>query len=227
MDLTIDFETCGLTANAAPMQVAVVPWRRDADVNPFIPDDTEDGGLPDEFVRYVDLRTCVVGGFDFDPDTVRWWAGRSPAARETVCRGLAEPVGEVTLELMEYIRGIAERCRPGSLRLWCQGPDMDIAVLRNLCRRAGADLEDVVPHTSFRDCRTVILEAAMAEAQRGAGTAACGIALPFQILDNPSLAYGVFDPLPDSIAGGEAHDALFDAVRSSWYTWQALKRTCR
>lgn len=31
------------------------------------------------------------------------------------------------------------------------------------------------------------------------------------------------DPLPDEYASSDAHDALYDAVRSSWLTWQTLK----
>lgn len=55
-------------------------------------------------------------------------------------------------------------------------------------------------------------------------TCANGIATPDQILSNPSLAYKLFDPLPDRYsAGGDAHDALYDATRSSWNTWQALR----
>ena len=39
-----------------------------------------------------------------------------------------------------------------------------------------------------------------------------------------SKAYDLYAPLPKKYARGrEAHDALYDAMRSSWYTWQALK----
>jgi hypothetical protein len=49
-------------------------------------------------------------------------------------------------------------------------------------------------------------------------------ALPLQVQADPSLAYKIFDPLPDRYAAGrEAHDATYDALRSTWYTWQALK----
>ena len=88
LDFTIDFETCSLSANAAPMQVAIVPWMRDAEKDPFdLPaadannltaDDRERGlGRIQPFVGYVDLRTCVVDGFDFDPETIKWWSEKS------------------------------------------------------------------------------------------------------------------------------------------------------
>ena len=84
-----------------------------------------------------------------------------------------------------------------------------------------------MPHTSFRDCRTVILEAALIEAERsmaGKSTRANGIALPHQVQADPRKAYDIFPHLPGHYAEGrEAHDALYDALRSTWYTWQALR----
>lgn len=222
LDFTIDFETCSLGANAAPMQVAVVPWLRDNDMDPFCNE-----AEAEPFVGYVDLRTCVVDGFDFDQATVKWWAERSCAAKRAVTSGFPEPVTDVLVSLLDYIRGFVAKYGLDSICLWCQGEDVDIAILRNLCRKYDVDLESIVPHTSFRDCRTVILEAALGEAWRslrGTATKANGIALPSQILATPSVAYDLYDPLPDEYASGDAHDALYDAVRSSWLTWQALKR---
>ena len=222
MDFTIDFETCSLSANAAVMQVAIVPWLRDNDCDPFCNEHEVTN-----YVGYVDLRTCVVDGFDFDQATVKWWSERSEAAKKAVTADLPEPVSDVLIAALDYIRDIKKRHDVDSMCLWCQGPDVDIAILRNLCRKYDVNLEDIVPHTSFRDCRTVILEAALIEAERsmtGKSTLANGIALPHQVQNDPTLAYKIFDPLPDHCAEGrEAHDALYDALRSSWYTWQALR----
>lgn len=221
LDFTIDFETCSLSANAAVMQVAVVPWFRDNESDPFC-----SGHEEAPFVGYVDLRTCVVDGFDFDPATIRWWEQRGNAAKAAVTAELPEAITDVLINTLDYIRRIVKRYELQSICLWCQGPDVDIAILRNLCRKYDINLEDIVPHTQFRDCRTIILEAALIEAERsmnGKSTKANGIALPLQILADPSLAYRLFDPLPEQYTSGkEAHDALYDALRSSWNTWQAL-----
>ena len=233
LDFTIDFETCALSANAAPMQVAIVPWRRDAQDDPFaVADDlgevTEDEAArwPDPYVAYVDLRSCVVEGMDFDPATIDWWSRQSDEAKHAVCQGLAEPIADVTVGILGYLRDIVAQYRFDSICLWAHG-DTDISQLRSLCRRFDIDLEDTVPHTSFRDCRTVILEAALIEAERsmaGKSTLANGIALPHQIQTDPSLAYQLFPTLPSRYTEGrEAHDALYDALRSTWYTWQSLK----
>ncbi|MBQ8713045.1 MAG: 3'-5' exoribonuclease [Prevotella sp.] len=244
LDFTIDFETCSLGANAAPMQVAIVPWRREANDDPFAVDDgfvvAEDvaDAWPEPYVGYVDLRTCVVDGFDFDSSTVKWWTEKSEAAKRAVCAGLAEPVTDVLVSALDYIRDIVAQYQLDSICLWCQGMDVDVAILRNLCRKYDIDLEDTIPHTQFRDCRTAIMEAALVRAQRlyheaiakaetilADGTPIPQPAVtPQAILDDPAKAYILFDPLPDDIArGSEAHDALYDALRSSWNTWQALK----
>ncbi len=221
LDITIDFETCAMTANAAVMQVAMVPWLRDNDADPFSFDDM------DTYEGCVDLRTCVVDGFDFDPDTIKWWSERNLKAKEAVTKGEPEAVDDVLIGMLNYIRELKEKHALTSIFVWCQGMDFDIAILRNLCRKYGVKLEENIPHTSFRDCRTVILEAALIEASRslnGKSTRANGIILPEQILAGSYDVYKMFDPLPERYsAGSEAHDALYDALRSSWNTWQALK----
>ncbi len=220
LDLTIDFETCALSANAAPMQVAVVPWLRDNDTDPFCNEEEL------EPYRYcVDLRTCVVEGFDFDPDTLKWWTNQSEAAKKSVTANMPLPVQDLAYDLLSrYVKVIVKKYQLESVCLWCQGMDVDIAILRNLCSKYHYDLKSVIPHTSFRDCRTVILEAALIEAARRAMQDSSLSTLHSSLLKDPSKAYDLYAPLPKRYArGSEAHDALYDAMRSSWYTWQALK----
>ena len=208
LDITIDFETCAMTANAAVMQVAMVPWLRDNDADPFC---NEQEVKP--FVGYVDLRTCVVDGFDFDQETVKWWAGRSDVAKRAVTSGEPKPMETVVYDIFTYIRDLVKSYSLDSLCLWCQGSDYDIAILRNLCRKYGIDMEAEIPHTSYRDCRTLILEAALRRSPK-----------PETILADPSKAYNLYEALPERYArNSESHDALYDAMRSSWNTWQALK----
>lgn len=212
LDFTIDFETCSLSANAAVMQVAVVPWLRSNDMDPFC----NDGELT-PYVGYVDLRSCVVDGFDFDQSTVKWWSERSQRAKDAVTEGFPEPVSDVLIAVLDYIRGAIRKYDLATVCLWCQGMDVDIAILRNLCRKYDVELEDIVPHTQFRDCRTVILEAALKQARRD------NDARVEKVMAGDRVAYEIFKPLPECYADGESHDAAFDAVRSSWYTWCALK----
>lgn len=227
-----------MTANAAPMQVAMVPWARENETDPFLFEDA--GTVP--YVGYVDLRSCVVDGFDFDPDTIRWWASRNMKAKEAVCKGEPDSVDNVLIGMLNYIRELRAKYELDSICVWCQGMDFDIAILRNLCRKYGVELEEDIPHTSFRDCRTVILEAAhvryrkeIREANkdlRGGDKITTSMMIggemvpidPDKYLEYPNQAYEMFAPLPDRYASGsEAHDALYDAYRSSWNTWQALR----
>ena len=247
LDFTIDFETTGLTASAAPMQVAIVPWRREAQDDPFVLDDTYEtteeaaSAWPEPFVAYIDLRSCVVEGMDFDPNTITWWSRQSDDAKRAVCDGLAEPIADVTVGILDYLRDIVAQYQLDSICLWAHG-DTDISQLRSLCRRFDIDMEDTVPHTQFRDCRTVILEAAHAKYRKdikdankdlhggdkivssmmiGGKMIPCD---PCKYLSRPNEAYLLFPPLPSRYTEGRCqHDALYDALRSTWYTYQALK----
>lgn len=220
LDFTIDFETAALTANAAVMQVAIVPWQRDANSAPICED-----MYP--FVGYVDLRTCVTDGFDFDKKTIQWWTERSEAARCAVTDGKPQSIKVVLLDALNYIRGVKRSRDAESICLWSQGIDFDMAVLRNLCQKYDVDLEEYIPHTSFRDSRTIILEAAMNFCEKVTPEEYEEEVTACDILRNPSLAYSLYDQLPEQYANGrEAHDALYDATRTSWYTWQALKWLC-
>lgn len=231
LDFTIDFETCSLSSDAAIMQMAVIPWLRDADVEPFM-----SKADAEPFVSYIDLRSCVVEGMDFDPKTIIWWSRQSDEAKHAVCEGLAEPVADVLVGGLDFIRSMVKEHSLDSICLWAHGMDVDIAILRSLCRRFDIDLEDIVPHTQLRDCRTVILEAAhklacrqlreaiaTAETLLQDGTPVPSPAVsPQEVLSGSKKAYDLFPPLPSQYDGC-LHDANYDAMRSTWYTWQALK----
>lgn len=214
IDITFDLETVATTANAAVMQVAAVVWDRDAASNPFL--------LYDSFVfnEHVDLRSCVVDGFDFEQQTVQWWSQRSDAAKHAVTKGQAYHVKDVFTGFIDWIDGVVRKTEASGTRLWCQGMDFDTAILKNICRKYGLQLP--VAYQQFRDCRTVILEAALIKAEKSAeGNGNC---TPSAILAEPSEAYKLYAQLPKEYAfGSEAHDAFYDAMRSAWNTWQALK----
>ena len=238
IDITFDLETAGRTANCAVMQVAAVAWQRDAESDPFYEDDMEHY----MYNEHIDLRTCLVDGFEFEPETVAWWSQRSEAAKRAVCAGLPEPVEEVFTSFLHWIEYVVKATGANSVCLWCQGSDFDIAILRNICHRYDLHLEDIIAHTQFRDARTVILESAHARYRKeirednksvNGGEKIITSRMingemipcdPDKFLENPSEAYKMFDPLPDRYANGsEGHDALYDAMRTSWNTWQALR----
>ena len=214
IDITIDFETCSLSANAAVITMAALPWNRDGEDTPFF-----NQNVLAPFRGYVDLRSCVVEGFDFDPETIAWWSRQSENAKISLLDGNAVPVRDMTLNFFKWLHQTMEAAGASTVCLWCQGQDVDIAILRNLCKKFGITLEKAVPHTYFRDCRTVILESAISKAKQKY------IKFSAQdIMQKPSLAYQMFEPLPDDLQKiGDVHDALYDCLRSTWYTWQAMK----
>ena len=81
IDITFDMETCATTANAAVMQVAAVAWNRSAKENPFFWCEIHTLAT---FNEHIDLRSCVVDGFDFDQATIKWWANQTDKAKKAV-----------------------------------------------------------------------------------------------------------------------------------------------
>ncbi len=236
IDITFDLETCATTANAAVMQVAAVAWDRYANDNPFA---VQNGGVTVEyphcvsFNEHVDLRSCVVDGFDFDPATVQWWARQSDAAKEAVTDGLAEPIREVFERFVLWIKQTMRESKAGSVNaqadsvcLWCQGMDFDGAILRNICHKY--DIELPFRYQQFRDCRSIILEAAATVVGRATYKYQLkdGSTLTVEdILQKPCKAYDIYEPLPEEYGSKDrVHDAVYDCIRSSWNTWQALRR---
>lgn len=211
IDITFDLETCATTANAAVMQVAALVWDRQAKDNPF-----ERYDLATSFNEHVDLRSCVVDGFDFDPATVQWWTRQSDAAKEAVTRGLAEPIREVFERFVLWIQQTMRDAQADSVCLWCQGMDFDGAILRNICYKYGIELP--LRYQQFRDCRSIILEAAISHYRNSDSSNAD------DILQKPCKAYDIYEPLPEEYGSKDrVHDAVYDCIRSSWNTWQALR----
>ena len=196
IEITIDFETCSLSANAAPMMLAAVPWLRDGEDSPFLKDDDVQ-----PFVGYVDLRSCVVDDYDFDQGTVRWWSCQSDLAKSAVTEGEPKPIDSLLYDFIVWVQDLKMRFPEAELTLWCQGPDVDIAILRNICRKEKRNLEQLIPHTRYRDCRTLVWE----------------------LLGG----YDDVPPMPEEFETSQAHDALYDARRSSWSTWYAFRKLTR
>lgn len=162
-DITIDFETCALTPTAAVMAIGAVAWNRDGEETPFFEEDDEIG--PESvYIRHIDLRSEFTEGFTFDQRTAEWWQRQSKEAKAMVnaidaddtCVGI-----EVALkELAHYISDIMVMTGAGSVRLWSQGSDFDLAILRHICHKFGYVLP--VEYRDFRDHRTFNMETAAA-----------------------------------------------------------------
>lgn len=201
LDVTIDFETCALSANAAILQLAAVPFNtRVNEMNKkqvFTPD------IP-PFNAMVDLRSCVMDGFDFDKDTLKWWSEKPQALKDEMADGDCYPLKDVMEQFIDWLNDLALSAEGAVICLWSQGADFDIAILRNICKKYNLTLP--VSFHNFRDARTFVIENIS------------NLLLPHPeegVADN-NLVYQRIPAYPDHVFGGCTHNAIYDAARTSW-----------
>ena len=241
LDITLDLETCSLSSHAAIMQIAAVAWDRFSkdDSQMFFgkalkPEDTE------HFVRTIDLNSQFVEGlFDFSQDTAAWWGRQSREAKMAVADDISGGathsydvktekqsqalLNEALADLDDWIRKMLSLYKVDNFSLWCQGTDFDIPILRYAAEstRCNKLLPMALHHKYFRDCRTAIYECVASWLSR------TDVEVPYtklDLLNDPTRAYKILPQLPESFGGREnAHGALYDCIRSSWFTWQALR----
>ena len=245
LDITFDLETTSLSSHAAIMQIAAVAWDRfaeDAD-HMFLTkpecafamkaDDTE------HFCVRVDLNSQFVEGlWDFSQSTSEWWRKQSSAAKQAVV-GHADitrgdwsrrtaavwkmTLNDALLAFDEWIDLLMEKYGCESVCLWCQGTDFDIPILRYAAEICCLDCKCkpvALHHKHYRDCRTAIYENVCLWLGRMEGDQPYSLK---ELLGEPLLAYKILPQLPDTFGSKEnAHGALYDCIRSTWFTWQAL-----
>ena len=237
LDITLDLETCSLSSHAAIMQIAAVAWDR-LSKNESQMFFNEAAMLPEDtchFANTIDLNSQFVEGlWDFDQNTSGWWGKQSREAKHAVADDITvsnhpaltelksqELLNDALENLDIWIRGQLKEHDAENFCIWCQGTDFDIPILRYAAERTKCNklLPMALHHKYFRDCRTAIYECTAKWLERD------DVDHPYTKLDllkDPTLAYKLLPQLPESF-GRNAHDALYDCVRSSWFTWQALR----
>lgn len=238
LDITLDLETCSLTSHAAIMQISAVAWDRFAqeDKQMFFneakcQEDTV------HFVQTIDLNSQFVEGlWDFDQNTSAWWGRQKREAKRAVADDVTDVCGPIKTELQSqallndaleqldtWVKNLLAEYEADNFCLWCQGTDFDIPIIRYAAdqTRCNKLLPMALHHKFFRDCRTAIYECV------GAWLGREDVKQPYtkiDLLNDPMLAYKLLPQLPESFGGREnAHGALYDCIRSSWFTWQALR----
>lgn len=225
LDVTIDFETAGLSANAAVLQLGAVAWDRHATDNPFEIVD-QDGHVINTFnsasqdidpecVNFsFDLRDQVFAGREFAPDTISFWADKQ---KEDIKDGIIslepKPTKDVLYSFVEWVKDLATVTGAKSVCIWSQGTDFDISILRSLAVQFNIELPRNI-YKNFRDARTYIMEMGAAYFLENADEAH----------RNPNAVYqAVGTECPPLPFKGNVHDALYDAVRSSWNVWSIMQ----
>lgn len=222
IDITIDLETTALTPHAAIMQLAAVAWDRNAEtIGKMFLTDAKTAEDTQHFCRTIDINEqFVCGQFDFDPQTSRWWGSQNDEAKATVLNTNNRYFLKTALvDLDHWLREIKSIYKANHIYVWCQGTDFDIPILRHAAMVNGCDklLPTSLPHKFYRDCRTALYEAV------NAFPSLYGLYTSEDYLEDPTRCYEAMPPLPESFGTREqVHGALYDCIRSSWYTWQAL-----
>ena len=206
INITFDLETCALCPTAAVMSIGAVAWNADAEDNPFT------DGLSGEycFYRHVDLRSSFVDGFTFDVKTSDWWETQNADAKKALLEYDVvplSPVDSVIEDFFSFIASVQEETSAKEVKLWSQGTDFDIAIIKNICEKY--NIEIPVSYKNFRDHRTFFMEGAKIIYDKD------GVEL------DEDNAYQLIDEYDGP---GEPHNPVFDCKRSIFSTWQMMKR---
>lgn len=208
INITFDLETCALCPTAAVMSIGAVAWNADAEDNPFT-DITDNISGEYSFYRHVDLRSSFVDGFTFDKKTSDWWATQNDDAKKALLEYDAvslSPIDSVIEDFFSFIQYVQEETSAKEVKLWSQGTDFDIAILRNICRKYG--IEVPVSYKNFRDHRTFFMEGAKIICDKAGAEF------------DSKKAYLLVDEYDGP---GEPHNPVYDCKRSIYSTWQMMK----
>lgn len=207
INITFDLETCALCPTAAVMSIGAVAWNADAEDNPF----TEGFSGDYCFYRHVDLRSSFVDGFTFDGKTSEWWATQNEDAKKALLEYDDVPlrsIDGVIEDFFGFIQHVQKETSAKEVKLWSQGTDFDIAILRNICGKYGIEIP--VSYKNFRDHRTFFMEGARI---------VCDLA--GVELDDEHNYYQLVHAY---VGYGESHNPVYDCKRSIFSTWHMMKR---
>ncbi len=212
LDVTFDYETVALGADAAPMQLAAVAWNRySTEQHPF---------LSESFNHGIDLRDCVMKGLKVDQSTIDWWSNQNACAKASVLHLPAEYLSAVIEDFLDWIDTLKETYKADKIFVWCQGMDFDVPMLKHQCKICSIGIDKRINYQNFCDARSFVLQA-------------------WQVMEDDDMSnlrdiYTKFIPdmskldpksLPGLLRGAaDPHDALYDSMRSSWNVWHTMKK---
>lgn len=156
LNVMIDTETLSRRPSAAIIQIAAKPFMMKGGTM------VDDYGNNIELSLNIDATSCAMYGMDFDMQTVTWWA-KNTSANTKFKLQLDDPypIEKALHKFSETLRTWLTTSGADELKVWCQGTDFDIALLREAYRTVYGS-EDRLPwsYRNVRDARTYFLEAA-------------------------------------------------------------------
>lgn len=153
----IDIETLGRNAGCVVLSIAAVEFSFDYSCEQLTSSDgfANPKCVNDMMTFYYNLNVTeqLLEGAFIDPATLRWWLEQSSEAQEVLLDAFPIRVKEVLCSLTQFLQSIGPK---EELRLWSQGTDFDISILRFMFNRyIGADSEPWYYKNIF-DARTYI-----------------------------------------------------------------------
>lgn len=211
LDVTIDLETLSLSPSAAIMQLGAVAWNRFEEKSECLFDQK------DEISFGVDLRSVLMEGFDFSPETCKWWSERSKDLKEGILSERPSHIKEVLISFKSWIEDLCTEYKVDTICLWSQGADFDISILRNAYNKF--KLEFPVSYRFIRDARSLVIEEYVRIAACSKEEAIAHVQYDYKRVYN-TICEGFRKP--ECLQQGLSHNALFDAKQTAWSTWCAL-----
>lgn len=205
------------------------------------------------FFSHFSVMECIMRGLVIEPETQSWWMQQDKEAKDALQPWTADKksISRVINLFISWVQLLLAEQPNSELCLWAQGSDFDIAKLRYLVSLMGNDTQQLfnrfIPHTSFRDARTAILElgAMLFDGKKGFSVGASGTMFTDgepnkkDELDNfndiyariPSFEHWALSDefsecapvmanyLIDVAQSGFAHHSLYDCMRSIYNLW--------
>ena len=106
----------------------------------------------------VNATSCILYGMRVSEDTVSWWKEKPMEERERLMQtGIG--IKDALLVLGKFILTEIAESEATGVRIWCEGTDFDIAIIRNAYRTVFGN-ETKIPwkYNEVRDARTFIWE---------------------------------------------------------------------
>ena len=193
MEITVDLETTAIDANAGVMQIAAVAWERYGDKFEVV----------EEFNQGIDLRDLFSRKeeFTFDNGTAEWWGKQSDEAHRAMLSTQADLLVDAVNNFSSWIVDIYNEHPDNGIHIWAQGAAFDMPKLQHLF--AVVFKKTPWPYNAVRCARTYALEAA-------------------DLLGLPE-AKDIYKRYQELSAEGAPHDALFDAKRTAYTTWNVMR----